>query len=106
MMSFASFMSGKLIGQSLTVTNKSAKKFKFTASVVQSEFQHTSAELFEEFYPEDLPFKLKKEIPANLHKSFYIEDPNSQQLLKSANFSLAPGAHVTIVIALKTPYTN
>lgn len=94
LMSFGKFISSKVLGSHLTLTNKSDREQIFEVSVDREtkHYELSTKELFCEYVESELPFPVSSSPALNseaVHKCLFIENPRSKNLEKSVMFKLA-----------------
>ena len=79
---FGCFTSGRVLGSTLQITNRTNQPQTFTASIM-SEFPKdvSPKRMLSSFVEEDLPFKQPCTSVENLYKQWYIEQPQTKQLV-------------------------
>lgn len=112
MMSFGKFISSKILGSHLVLTNKSSQEqiFEIAVDSETERYCESTSELLSEFVESELPFKPEKQGPTTnseiKHKCLFIENPKSKNLEKSVIFKLGAKSSVTFVIVIKAPKTK
>jgi hypothetical protein len=107
-MSFGQFISSKVLGSHLTLTNKSDKEQIFEVSVSkQLSFNESTKELLNDYVESELPFKPATVGPtANSepkHGCLFIENPKTKNLEKAVTIKLAGKASIQFVVVVKAP---
>lgn len=96
---FETFTAGKILGSTMTVTNKTGRDLLVQIAVDTETDQYpvSSREILSRFFEEDLPFAgSHDELTTNSEKEFgcwFLENPASKELVKS--FVLKLGAFET-----------
>ncbi len=67
-LSYGKYISGRILGSQLTLTNHSSKIRTFTIQVNSDSFKTTPYEMLKNFYLSDLPLQLK---PDSTYKNLY-----------------------------------
>lgn len=107
-MSFGTFISSKILGSHLTMTNKSDKDQIFEVAVDKQTKQYgqSTKELLCDYIESELPFQVSRSPALNaesVHNCLFIENPKSKNLEKSLMFKLAAKASFSLVVVLKAP---
>lgn len=107
-MSFGTFISSKILGSHLTMTNKSDKEQIFEVAVDKQtkQYEQSTKELLCDYNEAELPFQVSTSPAFNaesVHNCLFIENPKSKNLEKSLMFKLAAKASFSLVVVLKAP---
>ena len=91
-LSYGRFISGRILGSQLTLTNNSSKMRTFTVQVNSDSFKSSAYDMLKAYYSKDLPLQLKPDASLkNLYKYWQIEHPDSKQLLNKITIDLEAG---------------
>ena len=104
-LSFGQFISGRTIGNQITLTNKTGREQTFSLAFDQeAEFKESASQLLKPFCPEDLPFAPQgREHATNSEVAFRcwaVENPENRVLQKSLVFTMAPWERKQFVLVL------
>lgn len=90
-LSYGQFTSGRVLGSTVTLTNKSSKAQTFTVHIA-SDFPKNQSpqQMLDQYYQEDLPFRQSVSDVENLYKCWSIEQPQTKQLSSKITVELEP----------------
>lgn len=104
---FGKFVSGKILGSTLMVTNTSAKDQILEIFIDSKSDNYQCDEIFGPYLREELPFEYKDgdqiSNSEKLLESWYIENPISKDLEKSITIRMSALSEREFIIVMKAP---
>ena len=109
---YGSFISTKVLGSTLQLTNKTKQEqiFQLNIDTDNVEYTESTKKMFDPYYEEDLPFRGTEASPVinseNKYNCWFIEDPIKKSLEKSVTLILPPAESLELIVVVKAPMTN
>jgi hypothetical protein len=93
-----------MLGSTITLANLTTKCRSFTVKIDDNTFLESAEQMLSMFYREDLPFSPSGKVEAyNSHQHFFIEDPQTKELVRESEVTLEAFEDIAIVVVLQTP---
>ncbi|CDW90911.1 UNKNOWN [Stylonychia lemnae] len=96
-LNFEVFYSGKILGNSLKLFNSSQNNYLSLQVFVDQQTEGFTRSDLQNIYG----ISIEEEEVFNSYQSFYLEDPNSRQLVQATQFTIPPNQELKLIVVLQ-----